>query len=83
MEFDCYLLQPLLSHTNDNVRAGVARVLMDVAVPLQGKDAACDDPEIMPLLVEMLSQFNEHVKCFAAGALMTIAITTRGNLQLS
>ena len=51
---------------------------MDVTVPLKGKDAACDDPDIIPLLVALLGEVNEFVKANAAGALMSIAVTTRG-----
>jgi len=72
--------QPLLCHTDDCVKAGAAHVMMDVTVPLEGKNAACDDPEVVPTLVGLLSQYNEHVRAFGAGALMTIAITTRGKL---
>ena len=52
--------------------------MMDVTVPLDGKNAACDDPEVVSILVGLLSQCNEHVRAFGAGALMTIAITTKG-----
>ena len=68
----------MLCHNDDSIKAGAALVVMDVAVPLQGKKAACDDIEIVPLLIALLHQFNEHVKAYAAGALMTIAVTTQG-----
>lgn len=54
---------------------------MDVSVPLSGKEAACKDETIIPLLVHLLSDIEDEVKTNAAGALMTIAITTQGILD--
>lgn len=54
---------------------------MNTCVSLEGKKAACDDPEIIPLLVQLIREFNEEVRARAAGALMIIAITTKGKLS--
>ncbi|CAK8697009.1 radial spoke head 14 homolog [Clavelina lepadiformis] len=72
------VLKALLGHDSPQVRSAAARDLMDVSVPFSGKEAACDDVEIVPLLVRLLSDPDYDVKANAAGALMTIAITTKG-----
>ena len=51
---------------------------MDVTVPLEGKKEACRNKDVVPLLVLLLRDVNDEVKANAAGALMTIAITTEG-----
>ena len=53
-------------------------MMMDVTVPLEGKKEACKIQEVVPLLVFLLKDLNDEVKANAAGALMTIAITTEG-----
>lgn len=53
---------------------------MDVTVPLAGKNAACSDPDIIPSLVKLLTDANTDVAARAAGALMTITITTQGKI---
>ena len=75
----CWYLWALLGHDSPQVRSAAARDLMDVSVPFSGKEAACDDVEIVPLLVRLLSDPDYDVKANAAGALMTIAITTKGS----
>uniref|UniRef100_H2Y5I1 Condensin complex subunit 1 C-terminal domain-containing protein n=1 Tax=Ciona savignyi TaxID=51511 RepID=H2Y5I1_CIOSA len=72
------VLTELLDHITPEVRGAAARDLMDVSVPLAGKDAACDDSAIVPSLVRLLADVDDSVKSSAAGALMTIAITTKG-----
>ena len=71
-------MQDLLQHSNYLVQGGAARVLMDVTVPLEGKKEACKIAEVVPLLVFLLKDLNDEVRANAAGALMTIAITTEG-----
>ena len=55
--------------------------MMDVTVPLAGKNAACNDPDIIPALVKLLRDADTDVKARAAGALMTITITTKGKTE--
>lgn len=52
--------------------------MMDVSVPLNGKEAAVNDETIIPALVSLLNDVDSEVKANAAGALMTITITTKG-----
>nr|CAB3265808.1 ARM37 radial spoke protein [Phallusia mammillata] len=72
------VLTDLLNHDLPIIRSSAARDLMDVSVPLAGKEAACKDERIVPLLVSLLADIEDEVKTNAAGALMTISITTQG-----
>lgn len=77
--FPLYLyFQTLLDHELSYIRALAARDMMDVTVPLSGKVAACEDGEIISALVKLLNDLSCDVQAHAAGALMTITITTDG-----
>lgn len=67
----------LLSHTLKVVRAKAARDIMDLSVPLAGKNKACEVGCLDPL-VKLLEDDDAEVRCKAAGAIMTITITTQG-----
>lgn len=75
------VLKGLLGHESPKIRGSAARDMMDVTVPLAGKVAACEDENIIPALVKSLSDANTDVKARAAGALMTITITTQGKYK--
>ncbi|CAL1527660.1 unnamed protein product [Lymnaea stagnalis] len=67
----------LLKHEQPTIRFKAARDIMDLSVPLAGKDraVACG---ALQLLKDMLKDPTTEVKANAAGAIMTITITTRG-----
>ena len=67
----------LLKHQFDVIRGKAARDIMDLSVPLAGKNKAVE-VKCVPLLVELLEDSNCDVRANSAGALMTIAITTKG-----
>ncbi|KAK3774330.1 hypothetical protein RRG08_056377 [Elysia crispata] len=67
----------LLKHDLPVIRAKAARDIMDLSVPLAGKDraVACGS---LQLLKDMLTDSTKEVRANAAGAIMTITITTKG-----
>ncbi|XP_005097264.1 radial spoke head 14 homolog [Aplysia californica] len=67
----------LLKHELPVIRAKAARDIMDLSVPLAGKDraVACG---ALPLLRDMLKDPTMEVRANSAGAIMTITITTKG-----
>ena len=67
----------LLRHESEVIRAKAARDIMDLSVPLAGKDKAVE-VKCVPILVELLKDANCDVRANAAGAIMTITITTKG-----
>ncbi|XP_046331630.1 radial spoke head 14 homolog [Haliotis rufescens] len=67
----------LLAHDSEVIRAKAARDIMDLSVPLDGKNKAVE-VESVAALVEMLKDATPDVRANAAGALMTITITTKG-----
>lgn len=67
----------LLKHQSPVIRAKAARDVMDLSVPLAGKDKAVE-VKCVPLLVDLLKDDNPDVRGNAAGALMIITITTKG-----
>ncbi|BFZ15849.1 hypothetical protein BsWGS_18888 [Bradybaena similaris] len=72
-------LTTLLKHHLAVVRAKAARDIMDLSVPLAGKEkaVACG---ALPLLKDMLTDTATEVRAKAASAIMMIAITTKGKL---
>ncbi|XP_059162008.1 radial spoke head 14 homolog [Physella acuta] len=67
----------LLKHELPTIRFKAARDIMDLSVPLAGKDraVACG---ALQLLKDMLKDPTPEVRANAAGAIMTITITTKG-----
>ncbi|XP_064603324.1 LOW QUALITY PROTEIN: radial spoke head 14 homolog [Liolophura sinensis] len=67
----------LLAHGLPSIRAKAARDIMDLSVPLEGKNLAVE-VEAVRKLVELLSDSDPDVRANAAGALAMITITTKG-----
>ncbi|PIK34347.1 hypothetical protein BSL78_28834 [Apostichopus japonicus] len=67
----------LLVHVSSIIRAKAARDIMDLSVPLDGKNRACS-VNTLPALVTLLDDTDADVRAKAAGAIMTITITTEG-----
>lgn len=67
----------LLSHESALLRAKAARDIMDLSVPLEGKDKAVE-VKCVVILTNLLNDQDTDVRAKAAGALMTITITTKG-----
>lgn len=67
----------LLEHESSIIRAKAARDIMDLSVPLDGKNKAVDVKSVQAL-VKLLSDPVPDVRANAAGAVMTITITTKG-----
>ncbi|XP_070532781.1 radial spoke head 14 homolog [Ptychodera flava] len=70
----------LLKHESNVIRAKAARDIMDLSVPLDGKNRACE-VDALSALVTLLKDDDADVRCKAAGAIMTITITTQGKYQ--
>ncbi|KAK3104197.1 hypothetical protein FSP39_025204 [Pinctada imbricata] len=67
----------LLDHTLPSIRAKAARDIMDLSIPLEGKNKAVEVKSV-PALVKLLKDQSSDVRANAAGALMAITITTKG-----
>ncbi|XP_072044852.1 radial spoke head 14 homolog [Amphiura filiformis] len=70
----------LLVHDSPIIRAKAARDIMDLSVPLSGKNKACEVKSLPPL-VQLLDDDDTDVRAKAAGAIMTITITTEGKYK--
>ncbi|XP_013387310.1 radial spoke head 14 homolog [Lingula anatina] len=66
-----------LQHGTPVIRAKAARDIMDLSVPLDGKNKAVEVGSVASL-VELLKDSDADVRASAAGAIMTITITTKG-----
>ncbi|XP_072357183.1 radial spoke head 14 homolog [Scyliorhinus torazame] len=71
------VLKTKLTHSLPTIRSLAAQALMDISVPLEGKNKVCNE-EVIPILVELLSDSETEVRAAAAGALMFATITTQG-----
>ncbi|MEE6504221.1 hypothetical protein FKM82_005103 [Ascaphus truei] len=71
------VLKEKLSHPSVAIRRKGAYALMEMCVPLAGKDSVCQE-EVVPLMVQLLEDNDAQVRANAAGALMNVTITTRG-----
>ncbi|KAG8597108.1 hypothetical protein GDO81_002165, partial [Engystomops pustulosus] len=71
------ILKSKLSHPLVSIRRKAACALMEICVPLEGKESVCK-AEVIPLLVQLLDDSDPEVRANAAGALMYITITTPG-----
>ncbi|KAG9487387.1 hypothetical protein GDO78_007309, partial [Eleutherodactylus coqui] len=71
------ILKTKLSHTLVSIRRKAACALMEICVPLEGKESVCR-AEVIPLLVQLLDDGDAEVRANVAGALMYITITTQG-----
>lgn len=67
----------LLTHDSVIIRAKAARDIMDLSVPLAGKDKAVE-VKCIPRLVQLLADENPDVRGSAIAAIMIITITTKG-----
>ncbi|XP_071795758.1 radial spoke head 14 homolog [Asterias amurensis] len=70
----------LLIHDLPVIRAKAARDVMDLSIPLDGKNKACE-VNTLPPLVTLLGDSNPEVRSKAAGAIMAITITTQGKYK--
>ncbi|XP_040272363.1 radial spoke head 14 homolog [Bufo bufo] len=71
------VLKGKLSHPLVSIRRKAACALMEICVPLEGKESVCK-AEVIPLLVQLLEDGDAEVRANVAGALMYVAITTQG-----
>ncbi|XP_075687855.1 radial spoke head 14 homolog [Rhinoderma darwinii] len=71
------ILKRKLSHPLVSIRRKAACTLMEICVPLEGKESVCK-AEVIPLLVQLLDDSDAEVRANVAGALMYITITTQG-----
>ncbi|XP_066459681.1 radial spoke head 14 homolog [Eleutherodactylus coqui] len=71
------ILKTKLSHPLVSIRRKAACALMEICVPLEGKESVCR-AEVIPLLVQLLDDGDAEVRANVAGALMYITITTQG-----
>jgi len=70
----------LLEHHAAHIRAKAARDIMDLSVPLDGKDKA-HEVGCLKRLIELMSDEEADVRANCAAAIMFIAITTQGKYQ--
>ncbi|GAB1610854.1 radial spoke head 14 homolog [Argonauta hians] len=73
-------LKALLNHNSVDICARAAICILDLSVPLRGKDQAVMYDVIDPL-TSLLKHPSSEVRAKAAGALAMITITTPGKLQ--
>ncbi|KAM9329769.1 radial spoke head 14 homolog [Gastrophryne carolinensis] len=71
------ILKAKLSHSSASIRRKAACALMELCVPLEGKESMCK-AEVVPILVQLLEDQDAEVIANVAGALMFITITTQG-----
>lgn len=71
------VLKEKLTHRSARIRSKAARALMDISVPLEGKNKLCEE-EVIPILVTLLGDPSPEVAASAAGALMSATVTTPG-----
>ncbi|XP_007906917.1 radial spoke head 14 homolog [Callorhinchus milii] len=71
------VLKEKLDHRSVSIRSKATRAIMDISVPLEGKNKVCEE-KVIPLLVKLLKDRETEVRAKAAGALMFAAITTQG-----
>ncbi|XP_013790392.1 radial spoke head 14 homolog [Limulus polyphemus] len=57
----------------------VTRVIMDLSVPKNGKQQACEKGAI-PVLTDLLKEENQDIKAMALGALMLITVIAKGKI---
>ncbi|XP_057650317.1 radial spoke head 14 homolog [Chionomys nivalis] len=62
---------------NPQIRSKAARALIAISIPLEGKNQVWEN-EVIPILVDLLSDPEEEVQANAAGALMHATVTTEG-----
>ncbi|KPP64532.1 hypothetical protein Z043_117112, partial [Scleropages formosus] len=85
------VLRDLLSHPSSNIRCAATRAMVAISVslfyhsysgsvPAEGKLKVCNE-DVLPVLVELLSDSDPGVKANAAGTIMNTAIITKGKLQ--
>ncbi|XP_018614818.1 radial spoke head 14 homolog isoform X2 [Scleropages formosus] len=70
------VLRDLLSHPSSNIRCAATRAMVAISVPAEGKLKVCNE-DVLPVLVELLSDSDPGVKANAAGTIMNTAIITK------
>lgn len=60
----------LLGYMQPNLRGQAARLILDLTVPLEGKERACSIEECIPKLVKLLDDPYTFVRAQALAALM-------------
>ncbi|XP_069789749.1 radial spoke head 14 homolog isoform X1 [Narcine bancroftii] len=76
------VLKAKLTHSSEAIRSLAAQALMDISTPLEGKNKLCEE-EVIPILVELLSDPNHKVRAAAAGTLMFATVTTQDSIAPS
>ncbi|XP_073485345.1 radial spoke head 14 homolog [Aquarana catesbeiana] len=71
------ILKGKLSHPLVGIRRKAACALLEICVPLEGKESVCK-AEVVPIFVQLLEDEDAEVRANAAGALMFTTITTQG-----
>ncbi|KAG8455842.1 hypothetical protein GDO86_001875 [Hymenochirus boettgeri] len=71
------ILKKKLKHPSEEIRRMAAGAIMEICVPLAGKETVCNE-EVVPILVQVLEDSNMEVRANAAGALMYVSVTTQG-----
>lgn len=72
----------LLGHNSQQIVWRAARNIMGITVPLGGKNAACAEGVLEPLIKLLTASHTPEVINNACAALMSIAITTEGKLKM-
>lgn len=72
------ICQDLLEHAQPSICGQAARLVYDLTVPQEGKEAACAVEGCIPKLVKLLDGQLVFVRAQALAALMSIAVTTEG-----
>ncbi|XP_021083198.2 radial spoke head 14 homolog [Mesocricetus auratus] len=71
-----YFKEKLLSE-NPKIRSKAARALIAISIPLEGKNQVWQY-DVIPVLVDLLTDADDEVQANAAGALMHAVVTTEG-----
>ncbi|XP_072271668.1 radial spoke head 14 homolog [Pyxicephalus adspersus] len=71
------ILKEKLSHPLVGIKRKAVCALMEICVPLEGKESVCK-AEVVPIFVQLLEDGDAEVRASAAGALMFTTITTQG-----
>ncbi len=64
------ICQQLLDHQDQNIRGQAAKIIYDLTVPLEGKEAACSVEGCIPKLAKLLYEPYVFSRAQATAALM-------------
>ncbi|XP_066500408.1 radial spoke head 14 homolog [Hoplias malabaricus] len=73
-------LKERLTHSSTNIRRAAAEAVLTLSVPVEGKVKVCEE-EVLPVVVQLLSDEDAGVRANAAGVVMNTAVITRGKFQ--